>query len=118
MLGQVPGDAEPSEGLPQQAPALQAQGTAQVLAVLHDLVGAQVSEQPGGVCGGAGDIGPVHRAGGAGAALVDEDEPVMLQDRSDPAEPGVGAGARRLASPAPPWRKTRWGPGERVDAGD
>ena len=87
VLGEVPGDAEPPEGLAQQAPALQAQGAAQVLTVLDDLVGAQVGEQPGGVCGSAGGIGPVHRAGGAGAALVDKDESVVLQDRTDPAEP-------------------------------
>ena len=117
VLGEVPGDAEPPEGLAQQAPALQAQGAAQVLTVLDDLVGAQVSEQPGGVCGSAGGIGPVHRAGGAGAALVDKDESVVLQDRTDPAEPGVGAGARRLAA-RPALEEDQRGPGERVDAGD
>ena len=115
VLGEVTGDAEPSEGLAQQAPALQAQGTAQVLTVLDDLVGAQVGEQPGGGCGGTGDIGPIHRAGGTGTALVNEDEPVVLQDRADPAEPGVGAGARRLTA-RPALEEDQWRPGERVDA--
>ena len=115
MLGEVPGDAEPSEGLAQQAPALQAQSAAQVLAVLDDLIGAQVSEQPGGVCWGAGGIGPVHRAGGSGAALVDEDESVVLEDLTDPAEPGVSAGAGCLAA-RPALKEDQWRPGDRVDA--
>ena len=115
VLGEVPGDAEPSEGLAQQAPALQAQSAAQVLAVLDDLIGAQVSEQPGGVCWGAGGIGPVHRAGGSGAALVDEDESVVLEDRTDPAEPGVGTGAGCLAA-RPALKEDQWRPGDRVDA--
>ena len=115
VLGEVPGDAEPSEGLAQQAPALQAQSAAQVLAVLDDLIGAQVSEQPGGVCWGAGGIGPVHRAGGSGAALVDEDESVVLEDRTDPAEPGVGTGAGCLAA-RPTLEEDQWRPRERVNA--
>ena len=115
VLGEVPGDAEPSEGLAQQAPALQAQSAAQVLAVLDDLIGAQVSEQPGGVCWGAGGIGPVHRAGGSSAALVDEDESVVLEDLTDPAEPGVSAGAGCLAARSA-LEEDQWRPGDRVDA--
>ena len=116
MLGQVTGDAEPAEGLPQQAPALQAQGAAQVLAVLHDLIGTQVGEQAGGGCGRAGGVGSVHGAGGTGSALVDEEEPVVLEDGADPAQAGIGAGARCLTARSA-LKEDEWGPGERVNAG-
>ena len=114
MLREVTSDAESSEGLAQQAPALQTQGPTQVLTILDDLVGAQVGEQPGGGRARAGNVRAIHRAGGAGATLVDEDEPIVLQDRTDPAQAGIGTGPGRLAA-RPALEEDQWRPGERVD---
>ena len=111
---QVAGGAEAAEGLPQQAPALDPQPPAQVLAVLDDLVGPHVAEQPGRAGGVSPGVRPVDGRGGAGAALVEEDEPVVLQDRADPAQSRVGRGPGGLA-PGPALEEEQRRPGGRVD---
>ena len=111
---QVAGGAEAAEGLPQHAPALDPQPPAQVLAVLDDLVGPHVAEQPGRAGGVSPGVRPVDGRGGAGAALVDEDEPVLLQDRADPAQSRVGRGPGGLAA-GPALEEEQRRPGGRVD---
>lgn len=96
--GQVARGAEAAEGLPQETPPLDAQRSAQVLAVLDDLVGAEVREQTRRGSRVASGIGPIHRAGQPRAALVEQQNPMVLQERAEPAQAGVGRRTRSLAA--------------------
>lgn len=96
--GQVARGAEAAEGLPQETPPLDAQRSAQVLAVLDDLVGAEVREQTRRGSRVAPGIGPIHRGGQASAALVEQQDSMMLQKRTEPAQAGVGRRTWSLAA--------------------
>ena len=87
VLREVGGDAEAAEGLAEQRPRLLLEGLAEQLGVRHYAVGAQVGE----VLGREGD-GGIHRGGPAGAALVEQDDPVVLQGLAEPAADLAGGG--------------------------
>ena len=59
-----------------------------------EYVGPQVGEQSGGAGGVPAEVGPVDRGRRTGAALVEEEDAVVLEDSAQPSRPAVGAGAR------------------------
>ena len=76
---------EPAEGLAEHRPGLDAQLLAQVLAIGDDLIGPHVAQVLRLVL--RGTDGLAHRIGQPRAALVEEDQLVVLQS---PGQPGRG----------------------------
>ena len=96
--GQVPQQGESAEGLAQHRPSLNTEVTTDVLAVLDDLVGTQVSE----VLRLAGRIPHrlAHWRGQSSAALVQQHELVVLQGPGQPArESGITQRRPRRLTP-------------------
>ena len=114
--GQVARGAEAAEGLPQETPSLDAQRSAQVLAVLDDLVGAEVREQTRRGSRVAPGIGPIDRGGQPRTALVEQQDSMVLQKRAEPAQAGVGRRTRSLAARTALKEEQRR-PGQRVRGG-
>lgn len=101
--GQAPGDehlaqalgrqaqigqgAEPAEALAEDGPgAVALEVAAQEFGVAHDRVGTEVGEVGGRVLDG-GERGAVGRCGAARAALVEQDDPVVLEGAAQPSRP-------------------------------
>ncbi|GAA3093509.1 hypothetical protein GCM10020001_006320 [Nonomuraea salmonea] len=86
---------EAAVALAEGGPAAPAEdGGAQVLGVGHDGVGAEVREIRGALLGGERAHGAAVDAGAAaGAALVEQDDPVVLQRLAEPARRADRAGA-------------------------
>ncbi len=98
--GEVPDRAEAAEALAQYGPGRAARESgSDRLGVAHDGVGAEVREVFGLLGGGAaqGQRLPVQRGGQAGAALVQQQHPVVLEGALQPglpADEAAGAAAR------------------------
>lgn len=80
---QVVERAEPAERLAEQAPSVEAEVVAQELGVGHDRVGPEVCEVVGLLLRGAVGEGR-HRRRAAGAALVEQHDPVVVEGALEP----------------------------------
>ena len=76
-------EAEPAEGLAEHVPALHTELFADRFGIGDDLVGTKLGQR-----GGVDKLrrGAVNAGGAAGAALVEQHHPVVLQGRVDPLE--------------------------------
>ena len=94
---QVGDGAHAAEALPEHAPRLAGQLAPDQLGVEHDAVGAEVGQVVGlGLRRSEPGQGlPVRRGGPAGAALVEQQDPVVLQRPVQPGLPAPRAAARR-----------------------
>src|SRR3954453_6133990 len=91
---EVRGDAQPAEALPEHAPRPEVHLAPDPLGVADDRVGAVVDEA-------LRALGPRDRARAPGAALVEHQDPVVLQRAVQPAERArVARRARALVAGA------------------
>ena len=99
MHREIAQHGESAERLAERCPLLDAQVAAQILTVLDDLVGSQVGEILGLVCCRTDRF--THWRRQPGAALVEQDEAVVVQGTTQPAgKSGVDEGGA--------WGLTAW----------